>query len=59
VNRVAGGEMPKATLVDWRLNGWQRLDIPLAWEREGGGWILRLAGWQRRYWVEMAGGPQT
>lgn len=53
VIRVAGGEKPKATLVDWRLDGWHTLDTPLPWRREGGFWVLRLDGWHRRYWVEL------
>jgi hypothetical protein len=51
--RIADGAEPNAKLCDWRLDGWHTLDTPLIWQREGGFYVLRLAGWQRRYWVEL------
>jgi len=52
--RIAGAAAPAAQLCDWRMDGWHTLDLPLTWQREGGFWVLRLEGWQRRYWVALA-----
>lgn len=51
--RIAGATEPSAKLCDWRMDGWHSLDVLLSWQREGGFWVLRLEGWQRRYWVEL------
>ncbi len=49
--RITGAAALSARLCDWRMNGWHTLDTPLTWHREGDSWVLRLEGWQRRYWI--------